>query len=99
MVGLPGQTLDDLASDLVFFKEIGADMIGIGPYITEPGTPVAARWEEEEGLVEAGLVEAAAASSASSPAATAAAASETTKTSRPEERETQSKLTWRPWSR
>lgn len=49
MVGLPGQTLEDLAADLVFFKEIGADMIGIGPYITEPGTPVAAKWELEFG--------------------------------------------------
>ena len=47
MVGLPGQELDDLAGDLAFFKEIGADMIGIGPYIREPATPVAARWEEE----------------------------------------------------
>ena len=28
MVGLPGQTLADLAGDLVFFKDIGADMIG-----------------------------------------------------------------------
>ena len=49
MVGLPGQKIADLAADLAFFKEIGADMIGIGPYITEPGTPVAARWEEEFG--------------------------------------------------
>jgi len=28
MVGLPGQTLRDLAGDIVFFKEIGANMIG-----------------------------------------------------------------------
>lgn len=49
MVGLPGQKLADLAADLAFFKEIEADMIGIGPYITEPGTPVAAKWEEEFG--------------------------------------------------
>lgn len=49
MVGLPGQRLEDLASDLALFREVGADMIGIGPYITEPGTPVAAAWEEEFG--------------------------------------------------
>lgn len=49
MVGVPGQRLEDLASDLTFFRELGADMIGIGPYITEPGTPVAAAWEEEFG--------------------------------------------------
>ena len=87
MVGLPGQTLADLAADLAFFKEMDADMIGkrgngereresvcavplilslilflsltpstpfptlcpspspgMGPYITEPHTPVAASW-------------------------------------------------------
>jgi len=38
MVGLPGQTLRDLANDLIFFKDVDADMIGMGPYIPEPGT-------------------------------------------------------------
>lgn len=46
MVGLPGQTLRDLAGDILFFKEIGANMIGMGPYITEPGTPVADMWQQ-----------------------------------------------------
>eukprot|EP00873_Tetraselmis_striata_P015975 jgi/Tetstr1/436239/TSEL_025083.t1 len=41
MIGLPGQTMSDLASDLCFFREIGADMIGMGPYIPEPNTWVA----------------------------------------------------------
>jgi hypothetical protein len=41
MVGLPGQTLYDLAGDIRFFKELNANMIGMGPYITEPDTPVA----------------------------------------------------------
>uniref|UniRef100_A0A6T8S9D1 Radical SAM core domain-containing protein n=1 Tax=Chlamydomonas leiostraca TaxID=1034604 RepID=A0A6T8S9D1_9CHLO len=45
MVGLPGQTLRDLAGDILFFREIGANMIGMGPYITEAGTPVADMWE------------------------------------------------------
>jgi len=31
MVGLPGQTLKDLANDLVFFKNVDADMIGNAP--------------------------------------------------------------------
>ena len=31
MVGLPGQTLQDLANDLLFFKQIDADMIGKPP--------------------------------------------------------------------
>jgi hypothetical protein len=41
MVGLPGQTLRDLAGDIRFFKDMNANMIGMGPYITEAGTPVA----------------------------------------------------------
>lgn len=28
MIGLPGQTMADLANDLVFFRSVGADMIG-----------------------------------------------------------------------
>lgn len=33
MIGLPGQTLDNLVDDLFFFRDIGADMVGMGPYI------------------------------------------------------------------
>lgn len=33
MIGLPRQTIDDLVDDLFFFRDIGADMIGMGPYI------------------------------------------------------------------
>lgn len=42
MVGLPGQTIDSLADDILFFKEIGADMIGIGPFIPNEDTPLSA---------------------------------------------------------
>ncbi len=40
MCGLPGQTLDDLAGDVEFYGEIDADMIGMGPYIPHPDTPL-----------------------------------------------------------
>ncbi len=40
LVGLPQQTIDSLADDILFFKEIGADMIGIGPFIPHPQTPL-----------------------------------------------------------
>ena len=52
MVGLPGQSLRDLASDILFFRDIGADMIGMGPYITEPGTPAAEMWSNQYGEVD-----------------------------------------------
>ncbi len=41
LVGLPGQTLDDLAQDLLFFKQLPVDMAGIGPFIPHPHTPLA----------------------------------------------------------
>ncbi len=41
MVGLPGQTLESLAQDLLFFKALDVDMIGIGPFIPNPDTPLA----------------------------------------------------------
>jgi len=40
LVGLPNQTLESLADDILFFKEINADMVGIGPFIPNPNTPL-----------------------------------------------------------
>lgn len=40
LVGLPEQTIESLADDILFFKEIGADMVGIGPFIAHPQTPL-----------------------------------------------------------
>lgn len=42
MCALPGQTFGDLASDILFYADIDADMIGMGPYIPHPDTPLAA---------------------------------------------------------
>ena len=33
MVGAPGQTMEYLADDLVFLKELNPHMVGIGPFI------------------------------------------------------------------
>lgn len=41
MVGLPGQTVEDLANDVCFFREADVDMLGLGPYIPYGGTPLA----------------------------------------------------------
>jgi biotin synthase len=40
MIGLPFQTIDDLAGDLLFMKEFGIDMVGMGPYIEHQDTPL-----------------------------------------------------------
>ncbi|MCL1887649.1 MAG: [FeFe] hydrogenase H-cluster radical SAM maturase HydE, partial [Kiritimatiellaeota bacterium] len=43
MCGLPGQTLDDLTDDILFFKKKNVDMIGMGPWIPHSETPLAAQ--------------------------------------------------------
>ena len=40
MVGLPGQTLNDLASDILFIQEFQPDMAGIGPFLPQADTPL-----------------------------------------------------------
>jgi biotin synthase len=41
MIGLPDQRYEDLARDLQFFQEKDIDMLGMGPYIPHPDTPMA----------------------------------------------------------
>ncbi|WP_372798260.1 [FeFe] hydrogenase H-cluster radical SAM maturase HydE [Pontiella sp.] len=40
MMGLPGQTMEDLADDILFLKAIDIDMVGMGPYIPHSDTPM-----------------------------------------------------------
>ena len=40
MIGLPFQTPEDMADDLLFYKEFDAPMIGMGPYNPHPETPL-----------------------------------------------------------
>ncbi|MEI6913953.1 MAG: [FeFe] hydrogenase H-cluster radical SAM maturase HydE [Armatimonadota bacterium] len=40
MAGLPGQSLDDIAADLEFAQSFQPDMLGIGPFIPSPETPM-----------------------------------------------------------
>lgn len=53
MIGLPYQTLEDLASDIQFFFDEDIDMIGMGPYIPHADTPLASvlkNYKSEEQL-------------------------------------------------
>jgi biotin synthase len=43
MIGIPGQTFDSLAVDIDMFRRLDLDMIGVGPYISHPDTPLARR--------------------------------------------------------
>lgn len=40
MIGLPGQTEEDLAEDILFFEKMDIDMIGMGPYVVHKETPL-----------------------------------------------------------
>ena len=40
MIGLPGQTVEDLADDILFFAKENVDMVGMGPFIPHPATPM-----------------------------------------------------------
>ncbi|MBN1437145.1 MAG: [FeFe] hydrogenase H-cluster radical SAM maturase HydE [Sedimentisphaerales bacterium] len=40
MVGIPGTTYDDLANDIQTFTQLDLDMIGLGPFIPHPSTPL-----------------------------------------------------------
>jgi biotin synthase len=40
MIGLPFQTIEDLADDLMFMQEFDIDMCGMGPYIEHEDTPL-----------------------------------------------------------
>ncbi len=41
MIGLPGQTPEDLVADISFFRDHDIDMIGMGPFIPHSETPLA----------------------------------------------------------
>ncbi len=40
MIGLPGQTIDNLVDDLFLLKQLDVDMVGLGPYIEHAETPL-----------------------------------------------------------
>jgi len=40
MVGLPFQTINEIAEDIMFLRDIDVDMVGLGPYIEHSHTPL-----------------------------------------------------------
>lgn len=41
MIGLPLFHIDDLVNDVLFYKDMDVDMIGMGPYVVHSNTPLA----------------------------------------------------------
>ncbi len=46
MVGIPGQTHASIADDIDLFRSMDMDMIGIGPYLPHPATPLGREFAE-----------------------------------------------------
>lgn len=40
MIGIPGQSYADLADDIEWFRKLKLDMIGVGPFLPHPQTPL-----------------------------------------------------------
>ncbi len=40
LVGLPGQSAESIAGDIMLFRDLKLDMIGVGPFIPHPDTPL-----------------------------------------------------------
>ena len=52
MIGLPGQTVEHLADDLLFIQRKGIDMVGMGPYLEHAQTPMHAFKEKRMPLMD-----------------------------------------------
>jgi biotin synthase len=52
MIGLPGQTYESVANDILLFRELDIDMIGCGPYIHNPKTPLSDTTPDRERFIQ-----------------------------------------------
>lgn len=52
MIGLPYQTMGDLADDIIFMRDFDIDMCGMGPYIEHSDTPLGERGTDHHLLKE-----------------------------------------------
>ena len=55
MIGLPGQTAEDLAGDIAFFRDEDIDMIGMGPFLPHGQTPLGSVAVDRERQLRLGL--------------------------------------------
>jgi len=50
MIGVPGQTYADLVNDITLFAELDLEMIGVGPFLPHPHTPLGAAVSHDAGV-------------------------------------------------
>lgn len=51
MLGIPGQAYASLVDDLELFRVLDLDMVGVGPYLPHPATPLASREDAERSSI------------------------------------------------
>jgi len=49
MVGIPGQTYESVVRDLLLFRELDLDMVGIGPYLAHPKSHMSRKTDSDAG--------------------------------------------------
>ncbi|MFO7650845.1 MAG: [FeFe] hydrogenase H-cluster radical SAM maturase HydE, partial [bacterium] len=54
MVGIPGQSFESLADDICLFRELDLEMIGCGPFVPHPQTPLGTMTNDEARTASAG---------------------------------------------
>jgi biotin synthase len=54
MVGIPGQTYESLADDIMLFRDLDLEMIGCGPFVPHPDTPLGQMTNDEARTVGQG---------------------------------------------
>ncbi|MBE6358001.1 MAG: [FeFe] hydrogenase H-cluster radical SAM maturase HydE [Lentisphaerae bacterium] len=52
MIGLPGQSVEHLAADVDFFRQMDLDMIGMGPFLPQEDTPLGQQYPDLPGDAE-----------------------------------------------
>jgi biotin synthase len=52
MVGIPGQSFETLANDIITFQQFDFDMIGVGPFIAHPDTPLGKEEKESKTRID-----------------------------------------------
>lgn len=52
MIGIPGQTFEDMAKDILTFRTLNLDMIGVGPYLPHPDTPLGRNLEDRSEMAD-----------------------------------------------
>ena len=55
MIGIPGQSTEDLIDDILFFAQHNVDMIGMGPYVIHEETPIVEEIKDKDKLKERNL--------------------------------------------